>query len=332
MKNFTFNTMSPLLAGASFIPTSLDGWRRIHVTAGNSFMGWVRNIVGWLAAVVVAMGGMAAEAHGHGGGEHHGLSAAASQFHVPGIPGFVVTNSTIVTILVALGIIVFAQLATRKLAPVPSGLQNFAEWLVESLYGFICSLLGPDLGKRAFWFFGTLFLFILFTNWFGLIPGVGTITYGGEPILRGGNADLNTTSALAMMFSVLWLYWSVRSLGVGGFLKHIFAAGGGGKGFMGVFMVLVFFMVGLIEVASILSRPVSLSFRLYGNVFAGENILESMMTVVPWLGWLIPLPFYFLELLVGIVQALVFTLLTAVFTALMCGSHGHDEHGHGDHH
>jgi F-type H+-transporting ATPase subunit a len=295
-------------------------------------MGWVRNIVGWLAAVVVAMGGMAAEAHGHGGGEHHGLSAAASQFHVPGIPGFVVTNSTIVTILVALGIIVFAQLATRKLAPVPSGLQNFAEWLVESLYGFICSLLGPDLGKRAFWFFGTLFLFILFTNWFGLIPGVGTITYGGEPILRGGNADLNTTSALAMMFSVLWLYWSVRSLGVGGFLKHIFAAGGGGKGFMGVFMVLVFFMVGLIEVASILSRPVSLSFRLYGNVFAGENILESMMTVVPWLGWLIPLPFYFLELLVGIVQALVFTLLTAVFTALMCGSHGHDEHGHGDHH
>jgi F-type H+-transporting ATPase subunit a len=118
-------------------------------------------------------------------------------------------------------------------------------------------------------------------------------------------------------------------------LKHIFAAGGRVKGLMGIFIALVFFMVGMIEVASILSRPVSLSFRLYGNVFAGENILESMMTVVPWLGWLIPLPFYFLELLVGIVQALVFTLLTAVFTAMMCGGHGHDEgHDaeHGEHH
>ncbi len=294
-------------------------------------MGWVRNILGGGAAIGLAAGVMAADAHGHGGGggEHHGLSAAASQFQFGPVT---VTNSMIVTILVALGIIVFAQLATRKMAAVPSGLQNFAEWLVESLYGFIESLLGKDLGKRAFWFFGTLFLFILFTNWFGLIPGVGTVTFRGEPLLRGGNADLNTTSAMAMLFSVLWLYWSIRSLGVGGFLKHIFAAGGGGKGIMGIFMVLVFFMVGLIEVASILSRPVSLSFRLFGNVFAGENILESMMTVVPWLGWIIPLPFYFLELLVGMVQALVFTLLTAVFTALMCGAHGHDDHGHGEHH
>ncbi len=296
------------------------------------FMRWVRHILAGAAVLALSFSGLAADSGhggGHGGGEHHGLSAAASQFHLGPL---LVTNSMIVTVIVALGIIVFAQLATRKLAPVPSGLQNVAEWLVESLYGFIGSLLGPELGKRAFWFFGTLFLFILFTNWFGLIPGVGTVTYGGEPILRGGNADLNTTSALAMLFSVLWLYWSVRSLGVGGFLKHIFAAGGGGKGIMGIFMVLVFFMVGLIEVASILSRPVSLSFRLYGNVFAGENILESMMTVVPWLGWIIPLPFYFLELLVGIVQALVFTLLTAVFTSLMCNAHGHDEHGPGEHH
>ncbi len=267
---------------------------------------------------------------GHGGGEHHGLLPAAVKFHIGPI---MVTNSMVVTVLVALIIVVFAQLATRNVTPVPKGLQNFAEWLVESMHGFVCTLLGPDMGRKTFWFFGTLFFFILFTNWFGLIPGVGTITYGGEPILRGGNADLNTTSAMAVLFTVLWFFWSIQALGVGGFLKHIFAAGGGGKGIMGIFMILVFGFVGVIEVISIAFRPVSLSFRLFGNVFAGENILESMMGIVPWLGWLIPLPFYILELLVGIVQALVFTLLTAVFTSLMTSAHGHEEgHGHGERH
>ena len=103
---------------------------------------------------------------------------------------------------------------------------------------------------------------------------------------------------------------------------------------MTLFIALIFIVVGLIEVVSIAFRPVSLSFRLYGNIFAGENILESMMTLIPWLGWILPLPFYFLELLVGLVQALVFALLTSVFTALMCAHHdeGHGEdHGHGEH-
>ena len=107
---------------------------------------------------------------------------------------------------------------------------------------------------------------------------------------------------------------------------------------MGLFMIVIFLIVGVIEVVSITFRPVSLSFRLYGNIFAGENILEAMMHLVPWLGWILPLPFYFLELLVGLVQALVFALLTAVFTALMCtheeGAHGHEhekEHKQGAH-
>lgn len=269
----------------------------------------------------------AKDAHGHA--EHHGLPPAAVRFQIGPL---MVTNSMNVTVLVALVMVVVAQLATRNVETVPGGLQNFVEWLVDGMHGFICTLLGEDMGKRTFWFFGSLFFFILFTNWAGLIPGVGTLTYGGEPILRGGNADLNTTSAMAVLFTVLWFYWSLSALGVGGFLKHIFAAGGGGKGFMGMFMIAVFFFVGVIEVISIAFRPVSLSFRLFGNVFAGENILESMMVIVPWLGWIIPLPFYFLELLVGIVQALVFTLLTAVFTSLMCSAHhGHEEHGHAHH-
>ncbi len=290
--------------------------------------------------VADAAHGAAVEAGGHGSGEHHGLPPDAPRFAIGPIQ---FTNSMLVTWVVALLLIVISQLATRNVQMVPSGLQNFMEWLVEGLYGFFGEILGPDLVKKAFWFFCTIFLFILFTNWFGLFPGVGTVGHGftdaaghfhlTKPFLRGGNADLNMTLAMSLVFFALWLIWSLQSLGLVGFLKHIFW-GGGGSGIMGVFMVAIFFFVGLIEVISIAFRPVSLSFRLYGNVFAGENILESMMTLVPWLSWILPLPFYFLELLVGLVQALVFALLTSVFTALMCAhhdeSHGSD-HGHGGH-
>ncbi len=247
----------------------------------------------------------------------------------------------VVTWTVALIIIIIAQLATRKVQLIPSGLQNFMEWLVEGLYGFFGEILGDKLVKKSFWFFCTIFLFILFTNWFGLIPGVGTVGQGSydaeghfhlaKPFLRGGNADLNMTLAMSLIFFFLWTVWSFQALGVGGFFKHIFSGGDNGKGFMAIFMIAIFLFVGLIEVVSIAFRPVSLSFRLYGNIFAGENILESMMVLGgKWFGWLLPLPFYFLELLVGLVQALVFALLTSVFTALMAG--GHDDHSHGDDH
>ncbi len=272
-------------------------------------------------------GASGAEAVAHA--EHHGLTPDAPVFQVGPVQ---FTNSMLVTWIVAALLILVAQLATRKVQMVPTGLQNFVEWLVESMYGFFEEILGKDLVKKSFWFFCTLFVFILFTNWFGLVPGVGTITYGGEPILRGGNADLNTTLAMSLVFFFLWVVWSFQSLGIGGFLKHIFSGGDNGKGFTALFMAAIFIFVGVIEVISITFRPVSLSFRLYGNVFAGENILESMMHLGgTWFGWLLPLPFYFLELLVGIVQALVFALLTSVFTALMCAhpEEGHDkEHGH----
>ena len=294
----------------------------------------------------------ATDAAAHAGEAHaaeaeHGLPPNAVVLGKVG--PLLITNSMVVTITVALLLIIFAQVATRNVKLVPSGLQNFWEYLVESLYSFLEGLLGAQLVKKTFWFFASLFLFILFTNWFGLIPGVGTLGWGhadaaghfhiSEPLLRGGNADLNTTSALSVLFFALWLVWAFQALGVGGFFKHIFFGGGpivtsGGAMvlIMGLFMAAVFFFVGMIEVISIAFRPVSLSFRLYGNVFAGENILESMAHLGgPMFGWLLPLPFYFLELLVGLVQALVFTLLTAVFTALMCQSHdhGHDDHDHG---
>lgn len=240
--------------------------------------------------------------------------------------------------IVAAFIILMAQLATRDLKLVPGGLQNFVEWMVESLYNFLEGILGAHLVKRTFWFFATIFVLILFTNWFGLIPGVGTVgwalTGSGvdphdkfRPFLRGGNADLNMTAAMAFTFALLWFYWAITENGVKGFFGHIFAPKGVFGGLMAVLMILVFGFVGILELISILFRPVALSFRLYGNIFAGENILENMMLIVgdnTWLAWLPPIPFYFLELLVGLIQALVFMLLTAVFLKLICD--------HGDHH
>ena len=91
---------------------------------------------------------------------------------------------------------------------------------------------------------------------------------------------------------------------------------------MRILLIIVFFAAGWLEIISILFRPVSLSFRLYGNIFAGENMLETMSRMIPGLGWLLPIPFYFMELLVGLVQALVFMLLCAVFTLLVCQPEG----------
>ena len=123
---------------------------------------------------------------------------------------------------------------------------------------------------------------------------------------------------MALVFFACWIGWALREVGPVGFLKELFAPKGESSGALKVLLVVVFFAVGCLEIISILFRPVSLSFRLYGNIFAGENMLETMANLVPGFGWLLPVPFYFLELLVGLVQALVFTLLTAVFTLLIC--------------
>src|SRR5215813_14755801 len=139
--------------------------------------------------------GADAAAHELAKAEEHGLPPNAVGIG----PGGFLTNSMLVTWLVALGLIVFAQIATRNMKEVPEGAQNFWEWLVEGLYGFIEGIVGAELVKKTFWFFATIFIFILFTNWVGLFPGVGTIGWGVDgphgfeltrPWLRGGNADL----------------------------------------------------------------------------------------------------------------------------------------------
>lgn len=257
--------------------------------------------------------------------EEHGPSQKPVELAKPfGLP---ITNSMIASWIVAAGLIVFAQVATRQMKVVPDGIQNVWEWLVEGLYTFLEGIIGSHLVKRTFWFFASVFIFILTANWLGLVPGVGTIGWGhhdsrgfliDQPLFRGANADVNLTLAMALVFFACWLIWALQEIGPLGFLKELFAPKGNTTGPVKLIMVVVFFASGCLEIISILFRPISLSFRLYGNVFAGENMLETMSTLVPHLGWLLPVPFYFLELLVGIVQALVFMLLTAVFTLLIC--------------
>lgn len=288
------------------------GARRI---SGSSRM---RFLISTLSVWLLALGSsFAAE-----GGEHHGLPLHAERLleHLP------ITNSIIMVWIAAGIIILFAKAATHQLKLVPSGFQNFAEWVVEGLYNFLEGILGHHLVKRTFWFFGGVFLLILITNWIGLLPGVGTWRYNGVPVLRGGNADLNMTLALPLIFTLLWLYWSISENGLKGFFAHIFGTKGDFKGIMKLVMAIIFFVVGFIEVFSIALRPVAFSFRLFGNIYAGENMLEIVMTLVPKeIAFLPALPFYFLELLVGLIQALVFMLLSSVFLKLMCEHHD-EEH------
>lgn len=240
--------------------------------------------------------------------------------------GFI-TNSMVVSWIVAIGLIIFARAATRSMKGIPGAAQNLMEWLVESLYNFLESIIGAHLVKRTFWFLATIFIFILSANWLGLIPGVGTIGWGqqtphgfvvDQPLFRGANADLNLTFAMALIFFACWIVWALQERGLLGFANELFGPKGDTAGFLKVLMIVVFFASGCLEIVSILFRPISLGFRLYGNTFAGEIMLDTMSRMAPGFGWLLPIPFYFLELLVGFVQALVFMLLCAVFTLLIC--------------
>jgi F-type H+-transporting ATPase subunit a len=257
--------------------------------------------------------------------EEHGLTQKAVE--VTRLFGLPITNSMIVSWVVALGLIIFAQAATHNMKQVPEGAQNFLEWLVESLYKFLEEVIGGHLVEKTFWFFATIFIFILASNWVGLIPGVGSLGWGhqtshgfqiDQPWLRGANADVNMTFAMALVFFACWIVWALQEVGPLGFLKELFAPKGETTGLLKLLMVFVFFAAGCLEIVSILFRPISLGFRLYGNIFAGENMMEAMARLVPGFGWLVPIPFYFLELLMGLVQAMVFMLLTAVFTLLIC--------------
>ena len=246
------------------------------------------------------------------------------------------TNSFVFTVIVTALIVVGARAATRRMDLVPTGAQNFIEALVETLYATFENIVGRHMIAKVFPVIATLFIFICAANWIGLVPGVGTIGWGkpgpglwslseiDRPLLRPADADLNMTLGMAVMFMILWLIWTLQDVGLLGFIKENFAPKGKVEGWIGPFLIVIFLFVGVIEILSILLRPVSLSLRLFGNIFAGETLLHTMTSLglqlpVP-LNWiasvLFPLPFFFLELLVGVLQALVFSALCGVYIRL----------------
>ena len=266
-------------------------------------------------------------------GVEAGKAAVSKQayqlFEIFGLP---VTNSMVTSWVFSLLIILSVKLAVGNASLVPSKGQAIVENLFEGLRGIMAPIVGSKMLKITFPLLITYFTFILIHNWSGLLPGVGTFGFYDNAghlkyWFRPGNADLNMTLALALVSFVAWLYFILRYAGPQAIARDLFGNKADKKEVPSAiyyFLFLIFFGVGLIEIVSIVFRPISLSFRLFGNVYGGESLLTNMTGLVKWI---IPVPFYFLEILIGIVQALVFSLLVAVYIGLIC-NHESAEHAH----
>ncbi|MCX6808903.1 MAG: F0F1 ATP synthase subunit A [Candidatus Berkelbacteria bacterium] len=229
-----------------------------------------------------------------------------------------ITNSMITSWVASIILIVFAIFGTRKLTLRPSKFQNGIELVVEMLLNLANSIFADmKQTKKYFPFLATIFLFIITNNWLGLLPGIGSIgIHEGSkfiPIFRGGNADLNSTLALAILTMVLVQIFGILAIG---FFKYA------GK-FINFKQGPIGFFVGILEIIGEFSRIISFSFRLFGNVFAGEVLLAVITWLLPYVG---PIPFYGLEIFVGFVQALVFTMLAGVFIKTAISDHNSEEH------
>jgi len=254
-------------------------------------------------------------------------TAATALFNIGPLP---VTNSMVTSWVVALALIIAIRLAVRRPKLIPTRAQAVVENLVQGILDLTSPIVGSKVAKPTFPLLIALFTFILIENWSGLFPGVGTIymvdhaTGGWTELIRPGNADLNATLAFALVAIAGWFYFIMRYAGPMFVLKDLFGNKADRKEVPAIIyypLFVIFFLVGVIEVISILFRPISLSLRLFGNIFGGESLMHAMSGMQKW-G--LPAPFYFLELLIGFVQAFVFTLLVSVYIGLIC-NHG-DEH------
>ncbi len=260
------------------------------------------------------------------------------------IPGFPiqVTNSLLTTWLTMLVLIGFALWVRNGLQLVPTGRQNATEMLIEGLDGLVKNIAGPKWGPQWFPIIATIFLFVLLSNWLDLLtPILAAVGFHdphaeGEliPILRSPSTDLNFTLALALVAMVLVQYYGVRANGLGyfakffnlgGILKGVQIARGKRKGnAVGAFLMgLLDLYLSLVELISEVAKILSFSFRLFGNIFAGEVLL----LVIPFLlSFLVPLPFLGLEMFVGLIQAFIFAVLTLAFLSMATLSHGSEQH------
>ena len=259
-----------------------------------------------------------------------GEGVSPSPYVLTEVFGLPLTNSIVTTWVISLLLIVCIRLLVGSPKLIPGKWQAVLESLIEGLRG----LLEPIVGKKAFAMTFPLliglFVFILIHNWSGLLPGVGVFGFYDATghlkyWMRPANADFNATLGMALVAMLAWLIISLRVAGPKFFVWELFGNKADKKetpALIYVMLAPIFMMVGVIEIICICFRPVSLSFRLFGNVFGGENLLTSMTGMVPYL---VPIPFYFYEVLVGVIQALIFTLLVAIYIGLMTN---HDEEAH----
>lgn len=273
------------------------------------------------------------------------------------------TNALITTFIVDLIIIILAVATRFSLKDEPTGFGNFMEFVVETLYGLVESVAGKNARKFFPWV-ATIFIIVILSNYSGLIPGVGSIglTHGGGhteehkegddghgailngeiamadgkivlfdspattgaeegygkfvPLFRAPSADLNMTFALAIITMFMVQFWGLQALGAG-YLKKFFNFSGSGA------MKAINIFSGILELVSEFAKIISFAFRLFGNIFAGEVLLAVMAFLITFL---IPVPFYGLELFVGFIQALVFMMLAVVFFSTAVVSHDHGDH------
>lgn len=272
---------------------------------------------------------------------------APTLFHIGSTP---ITNGILLTWGVVAVIVLIVQVGMRRIHPdrVPTGLQNVLEAMVEGWDALSGMILEPKVSRWVFPYAVTFFIFALIGNFVDLMPGVGCIGYGtpvkaGEafaawpgalehvkvPFIRPPTSDANLTFVMATIFLVMTFVWAVRYNGVFGSLKHVFGVKVDSSKWLYPLVLLMFLFVGVMEAISIVVvRPLALAVRLYGNIFAGETLLDMTMVVKPFLvGVLLSLPFYFYEIFVAVVQAFVFAMLTIVFAGTLC-THADEEHGH----
>ncbi len=255
-------------------------------------------------------------------------------FHLFGFP---ITNSIIAAWITIIVLVAFSYAVTRRIKLIPGRLQMAIEFLFGWLYDFCCSAAGEENGRRFFPIVTTIFLFVGFNAWLALLPGFGSITIhtaeGEAHLLRPANTDINTPLAIALMSVLLTQYFGFRTLGrrymakfvnVGTFFRSAgqIIKGKLGSGISGLFTGAVQIFVGFLELLSEFIHIVSFTFRLFGNMTAGEILLLVAVFLIPWL---FALPFYGLELLIGFLQALIFSGLTLIFLTLAVSHHDETE-------
>jgi F-type H+-transporting ATPase subunit a len=252
-------------------------------------------------------------------------------FELLGLP---ISNSILTTWIVGILIILGVRLAVGTPTLIPGKGQAVVEGFATGLRDTLEPIVGKRMIGKVFPLLCGFFVFILLMNWSGLLPGVGTLKVGDatgwKDLIRPANSDLNTTLALSIVSFVAWTYYVIRYAGLKVLAFDLFGNKADKKEVglpMWLALGFIFLGVGCIEVVSILFRLISLSFRLYGNVFGGENLIHSLGAIAPFV---IPTLAAFLEVLVGLIQAFVFTLLSAVYIGLICNHEGghDDEHAH----